>query len=301
VAYAYGASRRQSPRGLTTDAPSQPWATLFDDNATLRNAEEWILQTDYAASKDSPLQARARWQLVRIKDLLTRVLPDVSDLRVSTREAPGNQVRAFTEVHTADGWVPLSSLGLRYRTMTGWMVDFASRLFERYTDLEDPLTGAAVCLVDEIDLHMHPRWQREVITHLTNVFPNTQFIATAHSPLVVQAARDANIVVLRREGDHVVIDNPPRSVRNWRLDQILTSELFELPSARPPELDALLAARDRLLAKSKLTASDRRRLEALRQEIGDLPTGETPEDIEAMDLIRRAAHWLPRNPDPNAA
>jgi hypothetical protein len=75
-----------------------------------------------------------------------------------------------------------------------------------------------VCLVDEIDLHLHPRWQRDLITRLTALFPNTQFIATAHSPLVVQAAPDANVVVLKRQGDSVIIDNAPRSVRKWRVD-----------------------------------------------------------------------------------
>ena len=62
-------------------------------------------------------------------------------------------------------------------------------------------------LVDEIDLHLHPKWQREIIGFLTQRFPNTQFIATAHSPLVVQAAEDANVVLLKRTGDHVLIEN----------------------------------------------------------------------------------------------
>ena len=68
---------------------------------------------------------------------------------------------------------------------------------------------------------------------LTDRFPNTQFIATAHSPLVAQAAADANLAVLHREGDHVVIDNEVDNIRNWRIDQILTSDLFGLRN-RPP-------------------------------------------------------------------
>ncbi len=67
-------------------------------------------------------------------------------------------------------------------------------------------------LVDEIDLHLHPRWQRDLIGFLTARFPNAQFIATDHSPLIVQAAADANIALLRREGDHVVNDNNPETI-----------------------------------------------------------------------------------------
>lgn len=294
IAYAYGASRRQGEGALTDEIAKDPIATLTSDNATLRNPEEWLLQTDYAASKESPLQKQAKSQLQKVKDILVRVLPGVQDIRVAAREVAGKQVRAMAEVLTEDGWVAMSALGLGYRTMTAWIVDFASRLLERYPDLDDPLSGPAVCLVDEIDLHLHPRWQRELISHLTQLFPQTQFVVTAHSPLVVQAAKDANLIVLRREADHVVIDRHSSSVRNWRLDQILTSELFELPSSRPPELDAVMQERDALLAKAELTPADERRLKELRKVIGNLPTGETPEDIEAMDLIRRAAERLRR-------
>jgi len=173
-----------------------------------------------------------------------------------------------------------------------WMVDFASRLFDLYPKSPNPLAEPAVVLVDEIDLHLHPRWQRTLMGYLSERFPNTQFIATAHSPLVVQAAQDANIVLLRREGDHVVIENNVEAVRNWRVDQILTSDLFGLESARPPETEKLLEERTKILSKARLTKKDRERLKELEEEIGPLPTGETPEEIEAMDVIRRAAERL---------
>jgi predicted ATP-binding protein involved in virulence len=165
-------------------------------------------------------------------------------------------------------------------------------MFERYPDSANPLAEPAVVLVDEIDLHMHPRWQRQIIGDLTELFPSTQLIVTAHSPLVVQAAGDANIVLLRREGDHVVIDNDPEVLRNWRIDQILTSELFGLESARPPQIEAPLKQRRQILAKPKLTKADEKRLAELEEAIGDLPAGETAEDSRAMELIRRAAAKL---------
>jgi predicted ATP-binding protein involved in virulence len=183
-------------------------------------------------------------------------------------------------------------MSLGYRTLMTWMVDFASRLFERYPDNPDPLAEPAIVLVDEIDLHLHPRWQRTLMQFLSETFPNTQFIVSAHSPLVVQAATDANIVLLRREGDHVVIDNDIKAIRGWRVDQVLTSDLFGLESARPPQNDTALKERTRLLSKTRLTAKDKIRLQELEAEIGSLPTGETPQDLEAMDIIRRAAELL---------
>jgi len=297
IVYGYGANRRRAPLGLTAESSSDPSATLFDDDATLRNPEEWLLQNELIANAESPFQQQAQRQRDRVFELLTRVLPGITDLRIVPR-ATGQQIRAGVEVQGPDGWIAFSRIGLGYRTMTAWIVDLASRLFERYGAREDPLTGPAVCLIDEIDLHLHPRWQRDLIPYLSRLFPNTQFIATAHSPLIVQAAPDANLMVLRREPDGVVIDNAPRAVRQWRVDQILTSELFDLPSARPPELDAALRERDELLAKPDLTAADQARLAELRKQLSDLPHGDTADDIEAMDIIRQAARALKtaRNP-----
>ena len=160
---------------------------------------------------------------------------------------------------TPYGWVPLRQLGYGYRTMIAWVVDFASRMVERYPDSPDPLAEPAVVLVDEIDLHLHPKWQRELIGFLTERFPNTQFIVTAHSPLIVQAATDANIALLKREGDHVVIENNPETIRGWRIDQILTSDLFGLETARPPDMEKLLLRRKELLTKPRLTKAEQER------------------------------------------
>jgi hypothetical protein len=76
---------------------------------------------------------------------------------------------------------------------------------------------------------------------------------------------------------------------HWRIDQILTSDLFGLPSARDASLDTRLAERDRLLAKAALTPHDERRLAELRAELGALPGGDSPWEMRAMEVIRRAA------------
>jgi predicted ATP-binding protein involved in virulence len=228
-----------------------------------------------------------------VRQALVRILPEVTDIRIQAADEPGGSPRV--EARTPDGWIPLRRLGFGYQSQIAWLVDFASRMFERYPNSPDPLAEPAVVLVDEIDLHMHPRWQRQVIGYLSERCPNTQFIVTAHSPLVVQAAAGANIVLLRREGDHVVIDNDPEVLENWRVDQILTSELFGVESARPPQIEEQLKERRKILAKPKLTRRDRARLAELEAEIGDLPAGESAEDRRAMELIRRAAEKLQSN------
>jgi len=290
--YGYGATRKMGGTSLSDSNTSYHSASLFSDDALLINAEEWLLQTDYAAKSSSgKTKTRLKKQFKQISEILKQILPDIEDIRIDLDEYLD---RPTAEFLTPFGWVRLSSLGLGYRTTIAWMVDLAVRLFKRYPDSEDPLAEPAIVLVDEIDLHMHPTWQRDIMQFLTKTFPNTQFIVTAHSPLVVQAAQDANIVLLRREGDRVVIDNDPEIIKNWRVDQVLTS-VFEMPSARPPQLDDLLKRREKLLTKSRRTKAEKLELQELESKIGILPTAENPEDIKAMDIIRRAAKLLEKS------
>lgn len=288
--FGYGASRRTAETSFSDDTTDDKAATLFSEDAALLNAEEWLLQADYAASKASRIRSQAKKRRDQIKEVLVKLLPDVTDIRFAQLNEV--QMKPGVEVKTPYGWVSIKNLSLGYKTLIAWMVDLASRLFDRYPDSPNPLAEPAVVLVDEIDLHLHPKWQRSLMGYLTDLFPNTQFIATAHSPLVVQAAIDANIVVLRRDGDHVLIDNDIEAIRGWRIDQVLTSDLFGLENARPPQLDDLLAERNRILSKGKITQKDKKRLGKLDNLIGPLPAGQTPEDIKAMDIIRRAAERL---------
>jgi predicted ATP-binding protein involved in virulence len=290
--FGYGASRRMGETSFSERADGEPFESLFSDDVALLNAEEWLLQADYTAhaAKSEAARKRAEKRRDEIKEVLINLLPDVEDIRFA--QLTEKQQKPGVEVKTPYGWVSIKDLSLGYKTLVAWMVDFASRMFDRYPESRNPLAEPAVVLVDEIDLHLHPKWQRTLMGYLSERFPNTQFIATAHSPLVVQAASDANIVLLKRVGDHVIVENDVKAIHGWRVDQILTSDLFGLESARPPQLDALLEERTKLLSKSRLTKKDRARLAELEEEIGALPTGETTEDMEAMDIIRRAAQRL---------
>jgi hypothetical protein len=301
ICYGYGAARRMGPPALSEreeqfERSFGASATLFTEQASLRNAEEWLLRTDYLASKKGPEQAHAQSRLEQVTELLVGLLPDVKVLpheQAIRIPAGGDGMAGLSvEIRTHYGWVPMRGLSLGYQTLIAWMVDLAARLFERYPDSRDPLAEPAIVLVDEIDLHLHPSWQRTLMQFLGDRFPKTQFIATAHSPLVVQAANEANTVVLRREGDHVLIDNDVKTVRGWRVDQVLASDLFGRIPTRPPDVDSALEERKRLIAKGKRTATEEKRLRKLDKLVEELPTAERPEDIEAMEIIRRAARHL---------
>ena len=259
--FAYGAARHMGTSNLDDSELADPLASLFSSSVELYDAEERLLELDYLALKNK----RHKKRLQKIKQVFTAVLPDVSGeggVQILGPKAMGDFGEAggvrFT---TPYGDVPFSGLSLGYQTTLAWVLDLAIRLNEHYPESDNPLAEPAIVMVDEIDLHLHPRWQRQIVAYLTQHFPNTQFIATAHSPLMVQSATDANLVVLRQKDGQVEIENHPDFVEGWRADQILTSELFGVP-ARSPRIQELIDERYSLLDKKERTLSEEKRLQA---------------------------------------
>ncbi len=289
--FAYDAARYMGSSNLDNADLSDPLASLFSGSTELYDAEEILLDLDYLAAKSG--KPRDEERLQRIKQILAAILPDIQDIEILGPKVLGYPDEpSGVRFRTPYGPVPLSGLSLGYQTTLAWTIDLASRLYERYPDSLNPLSEAAIVLIDEIDLHLHPRWQLQIMDHLTHYFPKTQFIATAHSPLVVQAAANANLAVLNRIDGQVVIQNRPQFVKAWRVDQILTSDLFDIP-ARSKEIESLIADRHRLLAKgTALDASEEKCLKELDKKLENLPTAEIQEDQADMDLIRRMAAKL---------
>jgi predicted ATP-binding protein involved in virulence len=286
LCFAYGASRKMGKVNLSGGKYSTASISLFDDDAPLINVEEFFLQADYDAKTAKSKKSISERE--HIKKLLVDILPEVDDIRISKEKDRSRSV----EMRTKFGWVRIGEMSLGYKSLIAWVVDFASRMFYYHRTKPDPFAQPAVVLIDEIDLHLHPKWQRKILTYLSKKFPNTQFIASAHSPLIVQAALDANLVLLKRSGDQVVINNNPEIIKNWRIDQILTSDLFGLSSARSESTEKLLNTRRKLLVKKKLTASDKKKISSLEEQMGYMPVAETPEYIKAMQLIEKASSKL---------
>ena len=73
-----------------------------------------------------------------------------------------------------------------YQTMIGLTLDLCSRFATANPQLSNPLSVEAIVIIDVVDLHLHPRWQMRVVQDLLRTFPNTQFILTTHSPVVLE-------------------------------------------------------------------------------------------------------------------
>ncbi len=201
---------------------------LFDNKTLLLNVEEWLKELYFALTQEIK-GANIRYKQVE-NILCGGLLPDVTKIQITTIPDKSSY-ETFPEFLTSQGWVRLEDLGYGYQATLAWVADLAKRMFDQYPDLENPLHGPAVVLVDEIDLHLHPEWQRKIIKYLSDLFPNTQFIVTAHSPLIIQSAENVNLIMLEKDdnpdGKGINIRQRFGSFQGWTVDEILT-ELMNL-------------------------------------------------------------------------
>lgn len=93
----------------------------------------------------------------------------------------------------------ISQLSDGERSFLAILGDMVRRLALANPDLDDPLQGYGIVLIDELELHLHPTWQRRIVANLRDTFPNIQFIGTTHSPFVIQALRPGELINLDPE------------------------------------------------------------------------------------------------------
>ncbi|HCD2269572.1 TPA: AAA family ATPase, partial [Escherichia coli] len=86
-----------------------------------------------------------------------------------------------------------------YRTTLAMVMDIAARMAEANPYSSDPLSSEGIILIDEVDLHLHPEWQREFLPRLINVFPHLQFIVSTHSPFIIQSVKEGMLVDLDKD------------------------------------------------------------------------------------------------------
>ena len=142
--------------------------------------------------------------------------------------------------------------------------DLARRLSLLNTDKDNPLHGEGVVLIDEIDLHLHPKWQRSVVASLERTFPNCQFIITTHSPQVVGELAPKAVLLLR---DGKFLGHAERSL-GLSSGEVL-EELME-GEASNAEIASRLATIRVSLEEDDITSAEAA-LSLVRQKVGDIP------------------------------
>ncbi len=223
LACGYGPFRRldggtqAADRTLYAGRKSARFITLFRKDAALTNATAWLMRLHNLARDGDETSHRI---LERVKNALAnKLFPQPVMLDISARAALlqiGDQRP-----------IPFRDLGDGYHSMLALGIDLLRWLADAFPDADNPMDCPGVVLIDELDAHIHPIWQREIGHWLRQKFPKIQFIAATHSPFLAQVAGRGGNIVFEQTSKGVKPRADVESVDVWRADQILT-ELFDL-------------------------------------------------------------------------
>jgi hypothetical protein len=202
-------------------------------------------------------------------------------------------------IKSVDGEIPLDQLSQGLSSLLSWAGYTLQRMFEVYSAESKPQDSSALVIVDEVDAHLHPEWQRQLVPIVRKHMPNVQIIATTHSPLVVSALEPQNIWTASRDSNGMVqLDRPDEDPRGLRADQVLTSSTFGLPSARSVVFEEKSDQLDVLFLADTLSPSQLAERDKLSAELEMLaPPGATLTQRSAVraQVEERSAKLDPRN------
>jgi len=222
----YGATRRVETGGYSESSARrsrglryQRVAGLFEDHLALRPLENWLL----------PLRDEQAELFGAAVGLLASVLPSNLQFRGEFDRDERQFLFDFDGVPT-----PFSSLSDGYKAFVGWVGDLIGHLADVAPAGMRLDQIAGIVLVDEIDLHLHPAWQREIVPVLGSAFPRIQFILSSHSPLVASTVKRENVFVTQRAEDGTVtVGQLDEFVFGRSMEQLLLSSYFGLSTTRP--------------------------------------------------------------------
>jgi predicted ATP-binding protein involved in virulence len=238
----------------------EPFFQWFRDWEDLENEQ----RRDNPAFRDGKLEA--------VRNAISSLLPGFSNLRV--RRSPLRMT-----VNKQGEELIVNQLSDGEKCLLAMVGDLARRLAIANPGLAEPLEGSGVVLIDEIELHLHPKWQRDIIPALTRTFPNCQFIVTTHSPQVVSHVRPEGVYLLEKTPEGIVAKRPESSF--GRDSNRILEDLMGVPE-RPQDIKEDLLELFRLIDRGNLDGARQ-----LRQQLANEIGADEPEFVRADILIRR--------------
>lgn len=233
----YGAHRQ-------LNGQTEPWAsgttresaflTLFREGASLAQPIRWLMDLDYRRL-DAQVSEVER---SNAKHLVEGVLSLLNDGLLGDTKVLGVDSRGLS-VQQGDQQLSIFNLGAGAQILAAFVVDLLRHMHARFGALhfshhqQRPIVKhEGVVLIDEVEAHLHPAWQRRLGVWLCEHFPNVQFIVTTHSPFVCQAASEGGLILLPAPGSPEPVRIADADVYhkavNGSVDEALLSGLFGL-------------------------------------------------------------------------
>jgi predicted ATPase len=288
----YGVSRRLSagqPGRVVKEGPalqprSRAVATLFDPDAELQSLESWAMDLHYRRGKGG---------LDVVRNALRGLLPSVEFHSID------RETRRLL-FDTPDGLVPIAQLSDGYQNVAAWTGDLLYRITESFRNYKRPLSARGLLLIDELDLHLHPLWQRRLREFLDEKLPNFQIVATTHSALTGQQAAAGELFYFTRDRPKAGPVLRPFAGEPQKLmsHQLLLSDVFGVATLNSLQIEDRRQRYRALRAKKRPTPSQKREKAALEAELRDIPDWSRPtrhdeETLRALKAIEQALASVP--------
>ncbi len=273
----YGPFRRvfgASPEAarLMATPSTERFVTMFQEAASLAEVDQWLRNLKHKELEGQPAETE------QLRLLLRMLADDLMPNQISVDRVDSDGLWLKDRNNVKLSWHEMSD---GYRASLALVADILRHLINAHgvdQFREDSQAGtvqvdaSGVVLIDEIDAHLHPSWQRQIGFWLKKRFPNIQFLVTTHSPLICQAADPNGIFHLpapgSEEGPRALSTGEYEKVISSRPDTILLSPAFGLQNTRSPQVVEGRAELSRLESKRRagvpLTPDEKKRSEQLQ-------------------------------------
>ncbi|HIO30264.1 AAA family ATPase [Marinobacter salarius] len=261
------------PRSLPEAKPFEPsiayGRALHDREVELREFMHWFRTQEKLGKTNDPKRLKV---LDALRTVVNKLVPEFTNLRIQESPRLGFMVdkrgHPFYLHQLSDGERGLLSL----------VFDLTRRLAIANPETENPIAqGIALVLIDEIELHLHPNWQRRVLGRLSSIFQNCQFVVTTHSPLVLGEVEARSVRFLDFQEDRVFVTTPQEAY-GMDANRVL-QELMGSPE-RNKQIEEELQSLFELIDAEDFTTA-RQKILALEKKLGE----QEPELTRAQSLI----------------
>lgn len=286
--FAYGAFRQYRKGKKEQYSADKSVRNLFD-GSLLGNPQAWLLSLSDLHFNE-------------VISALREVLSIEGEFDVIQRSHEKQECYIVTKTGNTHIRTPLNVASSGFRTVLAMVCDILQglmdkRLSSQFARFEE---SRGVVLIDEVETHLHPRWKMQIMGGLRRALPGVTFIATTHDPLCLRGMRNGEVIVMRRvaqvhnnhdhkENQKIEVRSDLPDITKMRVDQLLTSDFFQLSSTDEPEMEQQLAQIADLLAKrERKERLDAFELEALNSFERDIASAMPVGTSEAHRIVQEA-------------
>ncbi len=262
-------------RKTVSARPQNPYRTSLVRDAPILQK---IIDLDYRAYRqDKPAMRQIVSKVASIASQITEGFP----IKFVGVAEDGRGL--YLQFETPDGKVPLDVLSQGTQSLIQWLGRLLLGYAKRY-DFPSMFDGKpGILIIDEIDAHLHPSWQRRIIPAITKEFPSLQIFCSTHSPLMLAGLKAGQIHLLKRDKKgKVTVSRNETDIIGWSADEIVTTFLG-VESATDFQTEQDIKRLQELRDKKRLSTKQREELERLRGTVNRaLLSGAWIDDVEGL-------------------